>query len=86
MLKRGVQARNKFYLQESVRIYGEAIALLAHDDRDLRSILLSNRAQAQLKLANDRRALEDAVEALSLSGSNSKVDVGVFAHAFSKKG
>ena len=71
--KRGLQLKKKFFLKEAIQKYTEAIGLKDWQDKSLHAALYSNRAQAHLRLENNRNALDDALEALKLEPDNDKV-------------
>ena len=69
-LARGLQLGKRFYVAEAVKLYTQALGLIAGLEGTeeeglpaLRVALLSNRAQAHLTLRNDRSALADATAA-----------------------
>ena len=75
-LARGLQLGKRFYVAEAVKLYTQALGLIAGlegtaDDGlpALRVALLSNRAQAHLTLRNDRSALADATAATAADAS-----------------
>ena len=70
--RRGVQLRKRFFLREAVDLYTKGINLHPQDSA-LLALLRSNRAQAHLRLANNRNALDDASAALQLDPHLSKV-------------
>ena len=71
--RRGIQLKKKFYIKEAIQKYTEAANVEQWSDRALRSAVLSNKAQAHLRIENNRNALDDAMEALQLDSSNTKV-------------
>ena len=67
-----MQLRKKYFIQEAVTNYTQGLAV-SPGDLGLRSLLHSNRAQAHLKLGNNRKALEDGLAAIKLDGTAVKV-------------
>lgn len=57
--------------------YTEGLKINGLSNPEVVSTLLSNRAQAQLRLANNRSALNDASKALKADRCNVKVQPGV---------
>jgi len=71
-LKQGLAVRKKFYLRKAVDHYTEGIAAESGDTK-LNSVLYGNRAQAELRLGNNRNALRDSLRAVQLDPDNMKV-------------
>ena len=69
--KRGVQLRKKYFILEAVECYSRGLEV-PPESTSLKSMLHSNRAQAHLKLSNNRKALEDSLVAIKLDQSASK--------------
>jgi len=76
----GFQEKGNEYVKKGKKHYPDAIdcytrainqKVLGEEET---SILYSNRAHVNLLLGNNRRALEDAEQAIKLSSSNVKVD------------
>lgn len=71
-LAMGQKLKKAFYMRESIRQYNTALAE-PFDNPSLRSILHSNRAQAESLLGNWGNALRDATTALRFDPDNLKV-------------
>ena len=71
-LKRGVQLRKKFFVLEAVACYTRGLEVQPRSPA-LLAVLHSNRAQAHLKLGNNRRALEDGMAAVQHDPTATKV-------------
>lgn len=71
--KRGLQLKKKFFVQQALVKYTEGLKIQGLRKGHVMSTLLSNRSQAQLRLLNNRSALEDAIAAIELDGTNVKV-------------
>ena len=74
-LKTGLKHRKKFYFREAIAAYTKGINEKCGDS-SIEATLLSNRAQVQLQLGNDRNALDDSLAALQLDADNLKVGPG----------
>lgn len=70
-LQTGMKQRKKFYLRQAIESYTEGINL-EFDDAHLKSVLYSNRAQANLVIGNYRNALFDGQDAIRFNEQNIK--------------
>lgn len=73
LFKRGLQLNKKYFVQQAIVKYTEGLKIDRLPQGATKSMLHGNRAQAHLRILNNRSALEDAVTALSIDSSNVKV-------------